>query len=203
MELCRLSLRRKRRTEAFLVSSVPKGLLTDIPMTDLLEYRASQYFLKTKRKFKFHLFVFHLSEILSKMYWPLWKKCRFWNSVGFPGSSVGRESTCNAGDPDSIPGLRRSVGEGIGYPLQCSWASLVTDSKESTCNAGDLGSIPGLGRFPREGNGYPLQYSYLENSVDRGACRLQSIRLQSVRHDWATFTEILKASLIFHLAKMI
>ena len=45
--------------------------------------------------------------------------------VGFPGSSVGKESTCNAGDPGSIPGLGRSPGEGIGYPLQYFWASLV------------------------------------------------------------------------------
>ena len=43
----------------------------------------------------------------------------------FPDSSVGKESTCNAGDPGSIPGLGRSPGEGIGYPLQYSWASLV------------------------------------------------------------------------------
>ena len=43
---------------------------------------------------------------------------------GFPDSSVG-ESTCNAGDPGLIPGLGRSTGEGIGYPLQFSWASLV------------------------------------------------------------------------------
>ena len=40
-------------------------------------------------------------------------------------SSVGEESTCNAGDPGLIPGWGRSAGEGIGYPLQCSWASLV------------------------------------------------------------------------------
>ena len=50
------------------------------------------------------------------------------NSVppgGFPDSSVGKESACNAGDPSSIPGLGRSTGEGIGYSLQYSWASLV------------------------------------------------------------------------------
>ena len=45
---------------------------------------------------------------------------------GFPGSSVDKESACNAGDPGSIPGSGRSPGEGIGYPLQYSWASLVT-----------------------------------------------------------------------------
>ena len=38
----------------------------------------------------------------------------------FPDSSVGKESICNAGDPSSIPGLGRSIGEGIGYPLQDS-----------------------------------------------------------------------------------
>ena len=43
----------------------------------------------------------------------------------FPNSSVGKESACNVGVPGSIPGSRRSAGEGIGYPLQYSWASLV------------------------------------------------------------------------------
>ena len=42
---------------------------------------------------------------------------------GFPDSSVGKESTCNAGDPSSIPGSGRSAGEEIGYALQYSWAS--------------------------------------------------------------------------------
>ena len=45
--------------------------------------------------------------------------------MGFPNSPVGRESVCNTGDPSSIPGLGRSTGERIGYPLQYSWASLV------------------------------------------------------------------------------
>ena len=45
--------------------------------------------------------------------------------MGFPGSSASKESTCSAGDPGSIPGSGRSAGEGIGYQLQCSWASLV------------------------------------------------------------------------------
>ena len=44
----------------------------------------------------------------------------------FPGTLVaGKESACNEGDPSSIPGSGRSAGEGIGYPLQYSWASLV------------------------------------------------------------------------------
>ena len=49
-----------------------------------------------------------------------------------------------------IPGSGRSPGEGIAYPLQDSWTSLVAQLVESTCNAGDLGSIPGLGRSPQD-----------------------------------------------------
>ena len=45
--------------------------------------------------------------------------------LDFPDSSVGKESTCNAGNPGSIPGSDRSAGAGTGYPLQYSWASLV------------------------------------------------------------------------------
>ena len=45
--------------------------------------------------------------------------------LGFPESSAGKESACNAGDPGSIPGLGRPAGGGIGDPLQCSWASVV------------------------------------------------------------------------------
>ena len=45
--------------------------------------------------------------------------------MGFPDSSVGKESICNAEDPCLIPGSGRSPGEEIGYPLQYSWASLV------------------------------------------------------------------------------
>ena len=44
--------------------------------------------------------------------------------VGFPGSSAGKESTCNARDPSSIPGMGKSTLDGIGYPLQYSWAFL-------------------------------------------------------------------------------
>ena len=45
--------------------------------------------------------------------------------MGFPDSSVGKESICSAGDPGSIPGSGRSAGEEIGYPFQYSWTSLV------------------------------------------------------------------------------
>ena len=47
------------------------------------------------------------------------------NQLGFPGGSAGKESACKAADPGSIPGSGRSAGEGIGYTLLYSWASLV------------------------------------------------------------------------------
>ena len=64
------------------------------------------------------------------------KQCMGWISAlacsirllpcsGIPDSSVGKESACSARDPGSIPGSERSAGEGIAYPLQYSWASLV------------------------------------------------------------------------------
>ena len=49
-------------------------------------------------------------------------------AITIPGSSAGKESICDAGDPGLIHGPGRSTGEGIGYPLQYSWASLVTQT---------------------------------------------------------------------------
>ena len=46
-------------------------------------------------------------------------------NLGFPGNSAGKESACNAGNPGSIPESRRSLGDGIGYAHQYSWASLM------------------------------------------------------------------------------
>jgi len=66
--------------------------------------------------------------------------------------------------------LGSSPGEGIGYPVQYSWASLVAQMVKNPPAMWE-NSIPGLGRSPGEGNGNPLQYSCLENSMDRGAWR--------------------------------
>ena len=66
--------------------------------------------------------------------------------MGFPHSSVGKESACSAGDPSLIPGSGRAPGEGVGYPLQYSWALLVAQLvKNPPAMRGYLGSIPGLG----------------------------------------------------------
>ena len=56
---------------------------------------------------------------------------------GFPDSSVGKESACSAGDPGLISGLGRSAREGIGYPLQYSWASLVAQLVKSSPAMGE------------------------------------------------------------------
>ena len=82
------------------------------------------------------------------------------SNEGFPDSSVGEESTCNAGDPGSIPGFgkvrwrkdRLLTLVFLGFP--CGSAG-----KESAYKMGDLVSIPGLERSPGEGKGYLLQCS--------------------------------------------
>ena len=68
-----------------------------------------------------------LALILSGISVPLFllSEPYFW---GFPGSSAGKESACNARDPGLIPGSGRSPGEGIGYPLQYPWAFLLAQS---------------------------------------------------------------------------
>ena len=84
----------------------------------------------------------------------------------FPDSSVGEESSCNAGHPDDscvgkIPWRRDRLPTPVFLGFPCSSAG-----KESAGNAGDQGLIPGLGRSPGEGKSYPCQYSSLEKSRD-------------------------------------
>ena len=83
---------------------------------------------------------------------------------GFPGSSAGKESTCNAGDSGSVAGSRRFPGERDMLPTPVFLGfSGGSDNKESNCNVGELGLIPGLRRSPGGGHGNSLQYSCLEN----------------------------------------
>ena len=69
--------------------------------------------------------MYESSSLIFKVVILLLKYNRSTMVVGFPDSSVGKEPTCNAGDSGTIPGSGRSRGEGIDYPFQCSWASLV------------------------------------------------------------------------------
>ena len=86
----------------------------------------------------------------------------FWS---FPGSSAHKESTCNAGDLGSIPGLGRRPGEGIGYTFQYSWASLVAQMVKNLPVVRETCSVSGFGRSPGGGHGNPCQYSYLQNPL--------------------------------------
>ena len=79
-----------------------------------------------------------------------------------PWQLAGKDSTCNGGDPGSIPGSGRCPREGIGCPFQYSWASLVTQIVKNPPVMQDTW-LQSLGWED------PLQYSGLQNSMDRGA----------------------------------
>ena len=83
--------------------------------------------------------------------------------MGFPGDSAGKESTCSAGDPGSIPGSGSCPAEGIGYPLQYSWVSLIAQMLRISLQCGRPGFDPWVGRCSGGGHGNPFQYSCLEN----------------------------------------
>ena len=70
------------------------------------------------------------------------------SSWGFLGDSGGKKSTCKAGDPGFIPGSGRSPGEGIGYPLQYSWASLVAQLVKNLPAMQGTGFDPWIGKIP-------------------------------------------------------
>ena len=114
--------------------------------------------------------------------------------VGFPDSSVGKESACNAGDPSFIPGSGRSTGEGIGYPLQYSglgnsmdyspWGYKESDTteqlslsfdaygKESTCQCRRhrrWGFSPWVGKIPWSRKRQPTPVFLPRKSHDRRA----------------------------------
>ena len=78
--------------------------------------------------------------------------------ISYPGSSDGKESTCNSEDPGSSRGSGRYAREGIGYSLQYSGACLVAQLIKNLPAMRE--TFPGLGRSPGEGEGYPLQYSW-------------------------------------------
>ena len=84
--------------------------------------------------------------------------------VGLLGCSAGKESTCNAGDLGSIPGSGSSPGEGMGYPLQYSWASLLAQLVNNLPAMQETW-IRSLGWEDSSGGGHgnPLQCSCLEN----------------------------------------
>ena len=79
---------------------------------------------------------------------------------GFPDSSVGKESTCNVGDPSLIPGSGRSTGEGIGYPLHYSRVSLVAQLVTNPLQCGRPGFDPWVGKIPWRRKRLPTPVSW-------------------------------------------
>ena len=101
-------------------------------------------------------------------------------------SSVGKESACNAGDPSSIPRSGRSFGEGIGYALQHSWASLVAQLVKILPAMWETWVRSLCWEDPLE-KGKGTQSSILAWKISG---TIQSMGLQRVRHDWAIFTSL-------------
>ena len=99
---------------------------------------------------------------------------------GFPDSSVGKESTCNAGDSGSIPGSGRSTREGIGYPLQYFEASLVAQLVKNPPAMQETWVQSQGWEDPLE-EGIAVHSSILALTEEPGG--LQSMGLQRVEHD--------------------
>ena len=107
-----------------------------------------------------------------------------WLRYGFPSSTAGKESASNAGDPDSIPGLGRSPGEGIGYPLQYTWASQVVQLLENPPAMWEIW-VRSLGWEDALEQGKATHSSMLAWRIP---WTVSSMGLQRVGHHWATFT---------------
>ena len=71
-----------------------------------------------------------------------------WGVTGFPDSSVGKESACNAGDPDSVAVSGRYPREGIGYPLQYPWVLMWLSWWRIRLQCGRHGFDPWVGKIP-------------------------------------------------------
>ena len=106
--------------------------------------------------------------------------------LGFPDSSVGKESTFNAGDPGWIPRLGRSAGEGIGYPLQycplSRWCHPIISSSVvafSSC----------LQSFPASGSSQMSQFFTSDG-------KLLEFQLQHQSFQWTPRTDLLQNGLV-------
>ena len=117
----------------------------------------------------------------------IWISLEGWSPVTDYSSSAGKESTCNVGDTGLSPWLGRSPGEGIGYPLQYSWASLV---------ALMVKNLPGMWETwvwsldwedpLKEGMATHSSILTWRIPMAEEPGGIRSMVSQRVRHDWAT-----------------
>ena len=100
---------------------------------------------------------------------------------------AGKESNCNAGDLGSIPGSRRSPGEGIDYPLQYPWASQVAQMVKNPPAMWETWIQPLGGEYPLEEimKAHPSILAW-RIPMDKEPGGLQSMVSRRVRHDSAT-----------------
>ena len=106
--------------------------------------------------------------------------------MGFPHGSAGKESACNIGDPSLISVLRISAGEGTGYPLQYSWASLVAQLVKNPPAIWETW-VQSLGWEDPLEQGKAIPSSILAWRIP---WTVWSKGLQRVGRDWATFTSL-------------
>ena len=105
----------------------------------------------------------------------------------FPSSSAGKESSCNAGDPSSSPGSGRSTGEGIGYPLQYSWASLVVQLVKNPPATWEtrVWSLSWENSLEEASQPSPV-FLPVDSPLTEEPGWLQPVGLQRTRHVWMT-----------------
>ena len=142
---------------------------------------------------RYNLFNTLFTWFLPSKYFDIWYLGKppcvllYRNPWGSSGTSVGKESTCNAGDSGSILELGRVPGEGISYPLQYSWASLVAQM---------VNNLPAMQETWVWSLGWedPLEKEKATHSSilawripwTEEPGRLQSMGLRRVKHDWVT-----------------
>ena len=106
---------------------------------------------------------------------------------GFPGNSAGKESASDAGDPSAVPGSGRSLGKGMGYPLQYSWASFLAQMVKNRLQCRKSGFDPWVGKSPWRRAWQPTPvFLPGESPWTEEPDQLQTMGLKRVGHDWAT-----------------
>ena len=131
--------------------------------------------------------------VKNTIFWILSRpvESEFWGVVyfkqSFPGSSAVKESACNSGDSGSSPGSGRSHGEGIGYPFQYSWASLVAQAVKNPPALWETWVQSVVGKIPWRRAWQPTLVVLPRKSLgQRSLAGCSPWGHEEVIHDWAT-----------------